>query len=392
MHPTSQHMPNDVDNTNHNHLQNFKASTTLTNLLTSATLSNIDQNGLGYGTDRKLHEKERQNNNETPNSNGNIKTSINDIVKSNGYQNGSVRRNSTNVWSPLLQTSRDSSLPSEHTETVLFGPSVNNNEWGDSEKMNNIKNGLLHYNNGHNHQHHHNTHHLPQGNNNGSLLNGKHGIGITDKYDEQDPLTGLCKPKQLLTNESDSSDPSENPNQASNCGIFGCRPKWARNFASTHVFMVIFLLAYILQGMYVTYFVSVITTIEKLFQIKSRTTGFLLSASEMGQISTAMLLTYFAGSGHRPRWIACGMVLFSIAAFSCALPHFIFGDQLIESNNIMNSNVLSIDNSKIAGDLVSHLTGSLNSQNDFNLCLVGNSSSRFSTGMFNFIDTFQVSY
>lgn len=58
--------------------------------------------------------------------------------------------------------------------------------------------------------------------------------------------------------------------------------------------------------MYYTYFVSVITTIEKLFQIKSKTTGLLMSATEVGQILTALLLTYYAGRGHRPRWIACG--------------------------------------------------------------------------------------
>lgn len=58
--------------------------------------------------------------------------------------------------------------------------------------------------------------------------------------------------------------------------------------------------------MYYTYFVSVITTIEKLFQIKSKTTGLLMSATEVGQISTALFLTYYAGRGHRPRWIACG--------------------------------------------------------------------------------------
>lgn len=60
------------------------------------------------------------------------------------------------------------------------------------------------------------------------------------------------------------------------------------------------------QGMYFTYFVSVITTIEKLFQIQSKITGLLMSATEVGQICTSLFLTYFAGRGHRPRWIACG--------------------------------------------------------------------------------------
>lgn len=31
-----------------------------------------------------------------------------------------------------------------------------------------------------------------------------------------------------------------------------------------------------------------------------------MSATEIGQIVTALFLTYYAGRGHRPRWIACG--------------------------------------------------------------------------------------
>lgn len=62
--------------------------------------------------------------------------------------------------------------------------------------------------------------------------------------------------------------------------------------------------------MYYTYFVSMITTIEKLFQIKSKTTGLLMSAVEIGQICTSLFLTYYAGRGHRPRWIACGTCVY----------------------------------------------------------------------------------
>lgn len=158
--------------------------------------------------------------------------------------------------------------------------------------------------------------------NGNGLLNGKNGVNGTNGHDksaELDPLTGGRKPNDL--------------DELSNCGIGSCQPKWARIFSSTHVFMVVFLMAWILQGMYYTYFVSVITTIEKLFQIKSKTTGLLMSATEIGQIVTALFLTYYAGRGHRPRWIACGMVLFAISAFGCTLPHFIFGNQLLHANN-----------------------------------------------------------
>lgn len=247
------------------------------------------------------------------------------IQAENGHVNGSgKRRDSTQVWTPLLENGNQGDANSKHinnsnaSNDAIYASEVsNNNDWNDDKlKANCLDNPLK------------------RSNNNGSITNGKVGIGLINKSDELDPLTGLCKEKV----ENSSYSQEDKCLDEEGCGLFGCAPKWARSLASTHTFMVVFLLAYILQGMYMTYFVSVITTIEKLFQIKSRTTGLLLSASEMGQISTAMLLTYYAGRGHRPRWIACGMVLFSIAAFACALPHFIFGKELIHSTAFLSKN------------------------------------------------------
>lgn len=85
--------------------------------------------------------------------------------------------------------------------------------------------------------------------------------------------------------------------------------------------------------MYFTYFVSVITTIEKLFQIKSKTTGLLLSATEVGQICTSLFLTYFAGRGHRPRWIACGKFMFLLCFLILIHVLHIFFFSRLKSNN-----------------------------------------------------------
>lgn len=132
----------------------------------------------------------------------------------------------------------------------------------------------------------------------------------SEKVAEDDPLTGHRK-WNLVESSNETTE-----------------PRWTNRFASTNFFMVIFLLAYVLQGCYFTYFVSVITTIEKLFHIKSASIALLLNFSEIGQICTSLFLTYFAGRGHRPRWIACGMFLFSIAAFGSVSPHFMFGSRL----------------------------------------------------------------
>ncbi|KAI8041293.1 solute carrier organic anion transporter family member 74D [Drosophila gunungcola] len=281
-------------------------------------------------------------------------------LNGNGYhQNGGGRRDSSQAFTPLLaQHNNGSANNGEVTttpppSTVLYESTPsNNNEWKAPEDLGHLKNGLGN---------------LLSSNNNGT----GNGHSLSEKYaHEQAPLTGGYKlpPRSSESEESDFDSDlngSSSAESSSSCGLFGCRPRWARRFASTHVFMVVFLLAYILQGMYMTYFVSVITTIEKLFQIKSKTTGILLSASEMGQICTAMLLTYFAGRGHRPRWIACGMVLFSIAAFSCALPHFIFGEQLMHSSVILQQPQVTT----LAGDSSSSLW--LPEQVNPNLCILG---------------------
>lgn len=90
------------------------------------------------------------------------------------------------------------------------------------------------------------------------------------------------------------------------CGLGPCAPRWMQIFASKQAFLATFCITWVLQGMYYTYFVSVITTIEKLFQIQSKTTGFIMSATEIGQIGSSLLLTYYGGQGHRPKWIAWG--------------------------------------------------------------------------------------
>lgn len=117
------------------------------------------------------------------------------------------------------------------------------------------------------------------------------------------------------------------------CGLGPCKPKWIQFFASKQAFLVTFCITWVLQGMYYTYFVSVITTIEKLFQLQSKTTGFIMSATEIGQIGSSLLLTYYGGQGHRPKWIACGMVLFAVSSFACSMPHFIFGQQMMAENS-----------------------------------------------------------
>lgn len=162
-----------------------------------------------------------------------------------------------------------------------------------------------------------------------------------------DQQSGSLKSQGLTSagSDGDLTDGSD-----TECGLGPCAPRWLQVFASKQAFLVVFCITWVLQGMYYTYFVSVITTIEKLFQIQSKTTGLIMSATEIGQIGSSLLLTYYGGQGHRPKWIAWGMVLFAVSSFTCSLPHFIYGEQLIHANDLLFSGVASTVGSPYGGN------------------------------------------
>lgn len=72
------------------------------------------------------------------------------------------------------------------------------------------------------------------------------------------------------------------------------------------------------------YIIVTLTTLEKRFKIPSRTTGLILSGNEISEI-LSLILTYYGGSSHRPRWIAVGVGLSAVSCVVFALPHFIYG-------------------------------------------------------------------
>ncbi|CAK9807117.1 Solute carrier organic anion transporter family member 74D [Anthophora plagiata] len=167
-----------------------------------------------------------------------------------------------------------------------------------------------------------------QHNNNGSIPNGK-----------LHEISAMENGKLIMSDEKSNSLHTEFDDADVSCGWGPCRPHWLQYFATKQAFLVTFCITWVLQGMYYTYFVSVITTIEKLFQIQSKTTGIIMSATEIGQIGSSLLLTYYGGQGHRPKWIAWGMILFAVSSFTCSMPHFIFGEQLIHQNEMFFSGV-----------------------------------------------------
>lgn len=191
--------------------------------------------------DNKLNNNNHQqlgklNGNNTNNNTKNL------ILNGTNSSTSPTTNNKDHRWSPLAQE-EDDKIKLSISELLDKHTPVNNNEWKTIPENSNIdmKNGWkeipqIEDNNGV---------HKIQGNNNGSLTNGNsalgNGNGHSDKLNhEQDPLAFQLRIPDI--------------EEISSCGIGSCRPKWARNFASTHVFMVVFLLAWILQVNLINFF------------------------------------------------------------------------------------------------------------------------------------------
>lgn len=98
-----------------------------------------------------------------------------------------------------------------------------------------------------------------------------------------------------------------------------------QRFAKTQWFIAVYSLLGTVQSASTTYFAVTLTTIEKRFKIPSQTTGIILCGNEVSQIILSLLLTYFGGQKHIPKWMSWGVVSSAVSCFILAWPHFIYG-------------------------------------------------------------------
>ncbi|CAL8072089.1 unnamed protein product [Orchesella dallaii] len=125
-------------------------------------------------------------------------------------------------------------------------------------------------------------------------------------------------------NGSNTDDDEEN-HKDMRCGLGCFSPEWIQSYATKRVFMVVFTLLGVIQGMTWSYFTATITTLEKRFKISSQTAGIVMTGNEISQILFSVFISYFGGKGHRPRWISVGVLFSAISCYVLASPHLFYG-------------------------------------------------------------------
>ncbi|XP_072402735.1 solute carrier organic anion transporter family member 3A1-like [Diabrotica undecimpunctata] len=108
------------------------------------------------------------------------------------------------------------------------------------------------------------------------------------------------------------------------CGIFQCRPSFIQKYAGIKSFVLLLsFLVTLQQALSSGYINSVITTIEKRFEIPSSLSGLVASSYEIGNVITVIFVSYLGSRRHIPVWIGVGAVIMGIGSLIFMVPHFI---------------------------------------------------------------------
>ncbi|XP_045584595.1 solute carrier organic anion transporter family member 74D [Procambarus clarkii] len=135
--------------------------------------------------------------------------------------------------------------------------------------------------------------------------------------------------------------------QETQCGVGTCAPSWLQRLATKEMYMLVYSLVGVTQGMFFTYSVSVVSTLEKRFKLTSKETGIILSGNDISQVMLAMFLGYYGTFGHRPRWLGVGALFTAASCLTAVLPHLFYGP---------GTAAITAAEAATAGNLLSNLT------------------------------------
>ncbi|XP_020033365.2 solute carrier organic anion transporter family member 3A1 isoform X3 [Castor canadensis] len=105
-------------------------------------------------------------------------------------------------------------------------------------------------------------------------------------------------------------------------------------FSNIKIFLVSECALMLAQGTVGAYLVSVLTTLERRFNLQSADVGVIASSFEIGNLALILFVSYFGARGHRPRLIGCGGVVMALGALLSALPEFLTHQYKYEAGEI----------------------------------------------------------
>ncbi|KAG7251432.1 hypothetical protein CRUP_008891 [Coryphaenoides rupestris] len=107
------------------------------------------------------------------------------------------------------------------------------------------------------------------------------------------------------------------------CGWGALTPKALQLFNTPRWMLFFLCTASFLQGMIINGFINtVITSIERRFDLRSYEAGLIASSYDIAACVCLAFVSYFGGTGHKPRWLGWGVLIMALGSLVFALPHF----------------------------------------------------------------------
>lgn len=142
------------------------------------------------------------------------------------------------------------------------------------------------------------------------------------------------------------------------CGWGAVTPKVIQVFNTPRWVLFFLCVASFLQGMIINGFINtVITSIERRFDLRSYQAGLIASSYDIAACVCLAFVSYFGGTGHKPRWLGWGVLIMALGSLVFALPHFTtppYQINLPEQTGMCSGNATSPCQDKEAGGFSSY--------------------------------------
>ncbi|XP_057618122.1 solute carrier organic anion transporter family member 1A5-like isoform X1 [Chionomys nivalis] len=112
-------------------------------------------------------------------------------------------------------------------------------------------------------------------------------------------------------------------------------------FSKMKMFLLALTMAYIAKALSGTYMISMLTQIERQFNIPASVVGFINGSFETGNLLLIVFVSYFGSKLHRPIMIGAGCAVMGLGCFLISLPHFLMGRYEYEKTILPSSNLSS---------------------------------------------------
>ncbi|KAL6482638.1 hypothetical protein MHYP_G00075100 [Metynnis hypsauchen] len=133
------------------------------------------------------------------------------------------------------------------------------------------------------------------------------------------------------------------------CGWGALTPNFIQTFNTPRWVLFFLCIASFLQGMIINGFINtVITSIERRFDLRSYQAGLIASSYDIAACVCLAFVSYFGGTGHKPRWLGWGVLIMALGSLVFALPHFTTSPYQVKTQE--HTGLCSANQTEVCGD------------------------------------------